>query len=47
MMYGFNQVEIAYLAVIKYLDKLVASYIHNSNYWHCPGLASTLVKFDL
>ena len=25
----------------------VTCYVHNSNHWHCPGLASTPVNFDL
>ena len=37
--------EIAQLAVINNLDKLVTLYVHNSSSWQWPGLARTLVTF--
>ena len=41
----------SFFVVISHLDKLVQPryklYLHKSSHWHCPGLASTFVKFDL
>ena len=45
---GFKQVQIAYLAVISYLDKLVQPSYTLSTHWHCPGLAiGNAFHFDL
>ena len=43
---AFKQVEIAYLAVISYLDKLVQPCVDNSSHWHRPGLASSLARLS-